>query len=396
MRKSKPKDFQLPSSKSLSNRALILNFLFPEVKISNLSQANDTLFLQEALERLRKNEKEINCGEGGTTFRFLLALAGVLNKKVCLKAEGKMKERPVSALVEALKSMGADIRYKGIKGCPPVQISPQKINTDQVSINPSVSSQFVTALMLVAPYISKTFQIKFTQAPVSFSYLKMTQGFMEKMGVEVKVSQEGVQVHCKKTPQGLYKVEADWSSASYAYLCCLALDKELFLPDLSLDSLQGDAGIVPVFSDLGVGSKPVDGGIYIFKGQKQTNKLRVDCEQMPDMAMSFIMGAVLCEIGGEFTGLETLPKKESQRIAAMHQLIEQLGGKCWSDDKSLKFEAFEWDKKSQITIDTHKDHRILMVAAVLKKINPLICFSEELSHVKSFPNFWNELERVAE
>lgn len=396
MKKSKLIEFKLPASKSLSNRALILNHLLPDFQVTNLSEANDTVFLQEALKSLDQNKKTINCGEGGTTYRFLTAIAVALQKDVQLEAEGRMKERPISDLVTALRQIGAQIEYLGQEGCPPIRISPAQLSAQTIKIDPSISSQFITALMLIAPKLEHDLEIKFTKEPVSFSYLQMTKGIMEHAGLQVKLSKEGVSVQAKNVVPKAYTVENDWSSASYAYLARMLSDNDIILPNLNLSSLQGDVGIVQVFDQLGIETEQRAKDLILRKVHCKIDYLEVDCEQMPDMAMSFMMGAVLCGIGGRFTGLETLPKKESQRIAVMHTIIEQLGGKCESNLEELSFDAFDWNHQDEILINTHDDHRILMIAGTLKLGNNKIQLSENESHKKSFPNFWSQLQKLRE
>ncbi len=396
MKKSKLIEFKLPASKSLSNRALILNHLLPDFELSNLSMANDTVFLQEALKSLDQNKKTINCGEGGTTYRFLTALAVALQKDVKLEAEGRMQERPISDLISALRQIGAQIEYLGKEGCPPIKISPSQLIAQTIKIDPSVSSQFITALMLIAPKLDFDLEIEFTKEPVSFSYLQMTKGIMEHAGLQVNLSKESVLVQSKNAVPKAYTVENDWSSASYAYLARMLSDNDILLPNLSLNSLQGDVGIVQVFDKLGVETEQSGKNLILRKVDPKIDYLEVDCEQMPDMAMSFMMGAVLCGIGGRFTGIETLPKKESQRIDVMHMIIEQLGGKCESNLEELSFDAFDWSNQDKILINTHEDHRILMIGGVLKLKNLKVQLSENKSHKKSFPDFWQELEKLRE
>jgi 3-phosphoshikimate 1-carboxyvinyltransferase len=396
MKKSKIIEFQLPSSKSLSNRALILNYLLPSFQLSNLSEANDTIFLQAAIKSLESNKSRINCGEGGTTYRFLTALAVALQKEVQLEAEGKMRERPISDLVSALRQIGAQIDYLGKEGCPPIKISPAKLKAQVIKIDPSVSSQFITALMLIAPKLEHDLEIAFTKEPVSFSYLEMTKGIMERAGLKVNLSQSKVKVQVNNVSENSYLIENDWSSASYAYLARMLTDEDILIPNLSLNSLQGDVGIVQIFDQLGILTEQKGEDLYLTKVKHKIDFLEVDCEQMPDMAMSFMMGAVLCGIGGKFTGLETLPKKESQRIAVMHTIIEQLGGKCESNLEELSFDAFDWNKRDKIIIDTHDDHRIMMIGGVLQLENKMLQLSENKSHKKSFPNFWQELDKLRE
>ena len=396
MKKNKLIEFQLPASKSLSNRALILNYLLPSFQLSNLSKANDTLFLQNALKSLDKDSPVINCGEGGTTYRFLTALAVVLQKNVRLEAEGKMKERPISDLVSALQQLGAQITYLVNEGCPPIQISPSQLKATKIEIDPSISSQFITALMLVAPKLEFDLEVEFTKEPISFSYLEMTKGIMELAGFKVDLTNTKVKVASNGVGSNEYTIENDWSSASYAYLARMVSEEDILIPNLSLNSLQGDVGIVGVFEQLGIKTEQRSGDLLLIKQARTIDYLEVDCELMPDMAMSFMIGAVLCGIGGRFIGLETLPKKESQRIAVMHTIIEQLGGECKSNHQELSFTAFEWNKVDEIFIETHDDHRILMIAAVLKLINKNIQLSEYKSHKKSFPDFWQELDKLRE
>ncbi len=384
----------ISGSKSESNRALVLKHLFlPGLEIRNLSDSQDTQVMQAALE---KGTGTINIGDAGTAMRFLTAFFSVKqHAEVVLSGSPRMHERPIGVLVDALRAMGADIRYKGEPGFPPLVIKGKTLERESIAVSGGISSQFISALMLVAPRLSKGLTIYIKGFSVSAPYIYLTASIMNRLGFYVRIKGEEVYIEpfVPGTP-GELVVEPDWSSASYWYsMALLAREAELFLPYFREVSMQGDAAVRGIFDSLGVLTIGLGNGFRLKKGKRQKQDvLRVDLLHTPDIAQTLAVALAAIGQRAELTGLQTLRIKETDRLVALKKELEKCGAHISITDNSLCIEKGIAPLDTPV-FDTWGDHRMAMALAPLALLGPI-----EINHPevvkKSYPAFWNDLERV--
>lgn len=381
----------LPSSKSISNRALVLHALSGGTGIlHNLSDANDTVVMQRLLS---SNDDILNVEDAGTVMRFLTALTAIGTKPKTLTGTARMKERPIGILVDALRLLGAEISYIEKEGYPPLKISSFKAQkTNQVSVKGDVSSQFISALMMVAPALPMGLTIELTGKIGSRPYIEMTASLMRKFGA--KVLFEGSRIEISSQPLAIdhFTIEGDWSAASYWFaFAALCKEAELLLPNMALRSLQGDRVIVDMMENLGVACEP-RGDKLLLKKKDHHNQFSWDFTDCPDLAQTI---AVVCAVKGieaTFTGLESLRIKETDRILALQHelgkinasLIESNGR--WTLVPSQKL-------PSHVRIQTYHDHRMAMAFAPLATVMNVEIEDPAVTR-KSYPKFWDDLRSV--
>lgn len=388
----------ISGSKSESNRALILQRILPYFDIENLSDAEDTHLLQAALNSVAST---LNIHHAGTAMRFLTAFFAILpNSNKLLTGSERMLQRPIGKLVTVLQQLGADITYEGKIGFPPIRIKGKKILAHEVEIDPSQSSQFITAMMLVAPALTNGLQIKLTQNPTSAPYIKMTQSLLEQLQVKTNFSQNLISIlpFSKKTdnyPQKI-TIESDWSSASYYYslLALAQIGSEITLSTFKKISLQGDSIVAKIYESFGVTTTFNYHSINV-KKTKETSNIKLfkynftDC---PDLAQTVAITCLGLGIEAHFTGLHTLKVKETDRIVALKNEIKKFGAKVTITDNSLQFIP-PHQLQSNISITTYNDHRMAMAFAPLcVKTNVMIEHPKVVS--KSYPKFWEDFEKV--
>ncbi len=383
----------LPSSKSESNRALIINS-FAMGRLHNLSEARDT---QTMLKLLKSDEKELDVLDAGTTMRFLAAYCALTNQNKILTGTPRMCERPISILVNALRELGADIKYLNQDGFPPLEsLGFQKQKTDQISIRGDVSSQYISAIMLVAPILPNGLTVVLKGKVVSKPYILMTLELMKKFGSKAEFKEDN-QIVIKPSAYYVaeFSVESDWSGASYWFsFVALAQKAEVLLTGLKPDSLQGDHKIMEIMSPLGVKSEFTSKGLLLTKTSHE-NIFSYDFSNCPDLAQTVAVVCAAKGIDAEFTGLESLKIKETDRIFALQQelkkisalLIETNGAK-WTVVPAKDIQENNVD----ISIKTYDDHRMAMAFAPLATIMDI-----EIQHPsvvnKSYPSFWKHMEK---
>ena len=382
-------------SKSESNRLLILHAQFPNISIENLSDSDDTLVLKNGL--VIQNGV-VDVGHAGTAMRFLTAyFAAKEGAEITLTGSARMQERPIEILVDALKSLGADIQYLKNEGFPPLKIKGKSLQRSEVKISANVSSQYISALMLVAPRLPNGLKIHLDGKTTSLPYIEMTFSLLKQLEISTDFEENTITIPCVESiPDTKIIVESDWSSASYFYsLVALSENIEIILSSFSEESLQGDAALARIYSSLGVET--------VFDASEKTisiskkfaelpDPLIIDLSNTPDLAQTIAVTCFGLGIGCDLSGLQTLKIKETDRIVALKTELEKLGAKIKIDDNSLFLEK-SLQIIQNISIETYQDHRMAMAFAPLAlKTNITINNAEVVS--KSYPKFWEDLQKL--
>lgn len=379
-------DIPLPSSKSESNRVLIIDALTPdENTISNLSEARDT----QTMISLLKNDPPIyDVLDAGTTMRFLTAYAAVMDKHKMLTGTPRMCERPIGILVDALRTIGVVVDYVEKEGFPPLQIKGFKKQASAiVTIRGDVSSQYISALLMIAPTLPAGLSLKLTGKIGSRTYIQMTLDLMEQFGVHYTWEEDTITVSHQPYRSTSYAVESDWSGASYWFSLLACADSgEFFLRGLKENSLQGDSRIVEIMDLLGVQSQFEDDGVLLQK--KQTKGLNhFDFTHCPDLAQTV---AVTCAITGQssqFTGLESLRIKETDRILALQNELSKINAQLKEGENGVFTLIPSTGIPPEVFINTYDDHRMAM--AFMPLATQCKVKFEDLEVVnKSYPSFW--------
>ena len=385
---------KLSSSKSISNRALILKALSGNQSVvSNLSDARDTQTMNRLI---TSNDKLIDVLDAGTTMRFLAAYFAITNQNKILTGTARMKERPIGILVDALRELGVTIDYLEQEGFPPIETKGfviQKTNT--LTIPGNVSSQYISALMMIAPTLPKGLNITLTGKMGSVPYFQMTASLMAEFGVACQIDLEAQKITILPTA---YKptditVEADWSSISYWYgFTALAETATITLPNVSEKSLQGDRVIAEIMDRLGVASTFKNNQLVLSKKETAT-ELTWDFKDCPDLAQTVLPVCAAEGITGTFTGLESLRIKETDRIAALQNELGKIGAILTEMDAGRWMLAPGKVSGEEITINTYHDHRMAMGLAPLATLTNLKIESPEVVN-KSYPGFWDDMKSV--
>ena len=384
----------LPLSKSISNRLLIIKALMEEVcPIEQLSNSDDTCIMFQALSA---QKKQIDVGHAGTAMRFLTAYLAQKEGDWVIIGSERMQQRPIGGLVDALRCLGAEIEYMGKKGFPPLRIKGKSLLGGEIEISASVSSQYVSALMLIAPYLKKGLVIHLQGKVVSDAYINMTLLMMQIFGVEVV--RHGNRIHIAPQPYQsvTFQVEADWSAASYFYeLLAVVRNGELHLMGLKSDSLQGDKKQLELWNKLGVASQFTEEGLLLISKPIEITSLEYDFVEMPDMIPSFVVACCLLNIPFKFRGIETLRIKESDRVAAMKDELSKIGYFLQADNNDcLSWTGEKGMPEMNPRLQTYQDHRLAMAFAVAMLKFPDLQVENREVVSKSFPKFWEEWERV--
>lgn len=384
----------IPSSKSISNRVQIINALsYSFEPIKNLSTCDDSRVMQEVL---FSNTNVFDVGHAGTSMRFLTAYLSKIVGEWTLTGSDRMKERPISVLVDALNSLGAQISYLEKEGYPPLKIMGSNITGEDVELAGNTSSQYISALLLIAPTLENGLRIKLQGKIVSRSYIEMTLNIMEEFGIQSEFQGNEIYVANQKYKAMPYTVEGDWSGASYWYaFMALAPKGKLFLDGLRKNSFQGDSGLVKVFSKLGVKTNFSKKGMYIEQTNELCNKLVFDFIEMPDLAQTFAVVSALKNIPFHFKGLETLKIKETNRIAALIDELAKLGYVLYEPQEGeLAWDGEMKTESDNIIIETYHDHRMAMAFAPIAMLRPEIKIADPMVVNKSYPNFWEQIKDI--
>lgn len=384
----------LGGSKSESNRLLILQALFPNLSIENLSTSDDTQVLTEGL---KATNNVVDVHHAGTAMRFLTAyFASKQGSEITLTGSQRMQERPIGILVDALKSLGAEIEYLNNPGFPPLKIIGKKLENNTVKLKANISSQYISALILIAPTLPNGLQIVLDGEITSRPYLEMTLSLLQKLGIETEFAENTIYIpYTEQVDDATIAVESDWSSASYFYsLASLSSKSEIQLSHFFNNSLQGDSALVSIYKMLGVETQFVNSkSILISKKDIVLPKtLSLDLVNTPDLAQTIAVSCFGLGLECRLTGLHTLKIKETDRLEALKTELEKLGGEVEIDSTSLHLFKSSRIISNQV-IDTYQDHRMAMAFAPLSlKTNLTINDAEVVS--KSYPGFWKAIGKA--
>jgi len=400
----------LTGSKSECNRALIIEALSNgKVKVDNISDAADAVLLAGILRadkhlavsghdnsEIEIPATEINIGPAGTAMRFLTAYLTLQDEEVILTGSARMKERPIGILVDALREIGARINYVEKEDFPPINIKGGLVQqSNKVTIQGDISSQYITALLLIAARLPLGLELHIAGDLTSKPYVEMTLAMLQSAGIQHTWSDNVIAIAKQEFAETSIHVEPDWSAASYWYaIAALADEAELFLPGLTQYSLQGDSVITEIMANFGITSQFKDGGVYLQKEVKPVVRKIFDMKECPDLAQTVIV--VCAALGHEatFTGLETLKIKETDRIAALQNELAKIGVKLIEKGQVYKLDCSEKQIPSRIFVNTYHDHRMAMAFAPLALVVPEIEFEDADVVEKSYPAFWKDLEEI--
>jgi 3-phosphoshikimate 1-carboxyvinyltransferase len=387
---------QLAGSKSESNRVLIIRFLSGQsFAIDNLSNADDTSVLDEILNNIH-TQQVFNVGHAGTAMRFLTALFAITPGERILQGSERMHQRPIALLVDALRSLGAEIEYLQQDGYPPLRIVGKPLDGGDIDIRGDVSSQYLSAMAMIAPYLSNGLTLHVTSEFSSKPYLLMTLNMMRHFGAMVDDLGDTIRIHPSVYSSRDYVVESDWSSASY-WFEALAFTKHSSLKLLGLkhdNSMQPDATVQQIYEWFGVETTPVEGGIQLTKKEQlPPEHATIDFTDFPDIAQTVSCSFLGFQSKAKFTGLHTLRIKETDRIAALKNELEKLGAQVSVTESTLSIDGFTIPQ-DDVAIATHNDHRMAMAFSALVFVLGTIRIKDPMVVSKSYPNFWNDLQQL--
>ncbi|MGZ3861817.1 MAG: 3-phosphoshikimate 1-carboxyvinyltransferase [Bacteroidia bacterium] len=386
----------LPASKSIANRLLLMRAVagFSDVEINNLSNARDTVVLNGILSNL-KSENELDVHDAGTVMRFLTAYVSCLPGGWILTGTERMQQRPIGALVDVLRKLGADISYVKNEGYPPLKINGKKLTGGEIEIDGSVSSQFLSALVMIAPLYAEPLRLKIKDKLVSVPYVEMTLKLMKQWGSEYKWEGSEIRVENKpyQKPSGEVFCESDWSGASYFYsIVSLAKEGEIKLPYLFKNSLQGDSVCAKVFEPLGVATVFENEGIILKKNNSTTEKFEYNFIDCPDIAQTVAACCAAKGIETKLTGLQTLTVKETDRISAIKNELKKFGVEVISTKDSITIPSSRLATCDSRLL-TYSDHRMAMSFAPLALVGNVEIENPAVVE-KSFPHYWEELKKL--
>lgn len=386
-------DINLPFSKSISNRVLMINKICNNpYRPSNMAECDDTRIMQKGT---ALDNSIIDTGSAGTATRFMTALLAITPGQWYITGSERMKQRPIGILVEALKEMGAEIEYAGEKGFLPLKINGKELEGGEVEINGSVSSQYISAILMIAPCTKQGVTLKFKGEVTSRPYIQMTLSLMNRYGITAELKGDRVEVPAGKYTGIPYTVEADWSAASYWYgISALMPDADIILEGLDYGSIQGDSKVASLFVPLGVATEYNDGCIRLRKCNFVKKPYAANLADTPDLAQTIAVTAALKGCPFTLSGLQTLRIKETDRIAALMNELGKLGYSLEYRDGTLCWDGTLHMAETSPEIETYDDHRMAMAFALtsITHGNITICNAEVVS--KSYPGFWNDLKQV--
>lgn len=386
---------RLPSSKSLSNRALILQALAGNRPVvSNLSDARDTVLMNRLV---GSTEKVVDVMDAGTTMRFLTAYFSIKGVNKVMTGTARMKERPIGLLVDALRTLGVEISYIEREGFPPIEIKGfKKQLVDEVAIPGNVSSQYISALMMTGPALPNGLRIRLTGKVGSRPYIDMTAALMKHFGVEAEFRGDTIHVKHSDYKPNPYRVEGDWSGASYWFaFTALAKQASIYLPGMIDKSLQGDRAIVEIMDLLGVKATFDGEGVQLTKSDiKPASSIEWDFTDCPDLAQTVLPVCAAKGVVGTFTGLESLYIKETDRVAALRAELSKIGAAIVEPKQGVwRLEPGKVEGIKHIEIETYHDHRMAMGLAPLATMMEVTIKSPEVVN-KSYPGYWEDVKAV--
>ena len=388
--------FEISGSKSESNRLLILNSIYGNLKIDNLSNSDDTVILDKYITNL---ESHIDVHHAGTAMRFLTALLAIkTNKKFVITGSKRMKERPIKILVQALNKLGANISYFDKKGFPPLIIKGQEIFGGEISLSSNISSQYISALMLIAPILKNGLLINLEGKITSKPYIEMTLAILKKIGINCYFKNNIISIeHCSKINNSAISIESDWSSVSYFYsIVALSNAAELNIGTFYKSSIQGDVKLYEIYAKLGVETKFIKSSsrILIKKINDfiKPDHIDLDLTENPDIAQTIAVTCFGLGISCDLFGLHTLKIKETDRLEALKIELSKLGANVKVTNNSFHL-APTFSINNGISIETYNDHRMAMAFAPLALMTPIIINNPDVV-TKSYKDFWKDLKSL--
>jgi 3-phosphoshikimate 1-carboxyvinyltransferase len=386
----------LPASKSESNRVLIIQALAGGGQLDNLSEANDTQLMRRLL--TQPDAAVLDAEDAGTVMRFLTAYLAATNHHATLTGTARMQQRPIGVLVDALRQLGASIGYADQEGYPPLHLRGWHANgTSELTVRGDISSQYISALMMVAPTLPTGLRLHLTGHIGSRPYIEMTAALMRHFGAEVDVLEREVRVGAQPYVPADYAVEADWSAASYWY-AMVALGpagSQLHLPGLRQQSWQGDQAIVRLMEPLGVSTEFVTDGVVLrqLPAGHRARHVAMNFTDCPDLAQTVAVVAAATGVVVDMTGLESLRIKETDRIAALQQELAKFGAAFTEQEGSVFRVSAQQLRVGGQNVATYHDHRMAMAFAPLA-LHGTVTIEEPSVVRKSYPSFWEELRRI--
>lgn len=386
---------QLPASKSISNRALIINALARgTTPPCNLSDCDDTLVMIKAL---AENNETIDIMAAGTAMRFLTAYLSTVQGTHILTGTERMQQRPIQILVNALRELGAQIEYAGKEGFPPLRIHGTELKGNELTLKGNVSSQYISALLMIGPVLKNGLRLHLTGEIISLPYINLTLQLMKEFGAKAAwTSGNSIEVAPQPYTPVSFMVESDWSAASYWYqIAALSEQAEIELMGLFRNSYQGDSRGAEVFSRLGITTEFTHEGVLLKKSNRLVEQLNEDFVDIPDLAQTFAVTCCLLGIPFRFTGLQSLKIKETDRIFALKTELRKLGYLLQDvQDSILIWDGERCQPEAQPVIQTYEDHRMAMAFAPAALRFPEMRIAEPQVVTKSYPAYWENLQQA--
>ena len=387
-------EITISGSKSESNRLLILQNLFPEISIENLSDSDDSIHMQHALST---KDEVVDIGHAGTAMRFLTSYFAVKSgREVVLTGSERMQNRPIEILVNALKDLGADISYEAKVGYPPIRIKGINSTKEKVQINGNVSSQYISSLLLIASKLENGLEIELVGKITSIPYINMTLSLLNQLAIETRFEGNIIKVFPKEAIQKqTVVVESDWSSASYFYsiIASAAIGSSIKLSAYKEESLQGDSCLAEIYTHFGVATVFGKDCIILKKeGKTNAETLAINLKNAPDIAQTIAVTCFSEGISCNLTGLHTLKIKETDRLEALKEELTNLGALISVTNDSLHLERSS-EINQNIAIKTYNDHRMAMAFAPLALKVPIKILNAEVV-TKSFQKFWDDMQQI--
>jgi 3-phosphoshikimate 1-carboxyvinyltransferase len=391
----------LTGSKSESNRALVISALSEgRVQVENLSDAADTVTLNTILQNLSEpsaGTQRVDVGHAGTAMRFLTAFLSTVKGSFELTGSKRMKERPIRLLTEALNTLGANINYQAEHGYPPLLIQGSfEQKTNQVSIKGDVSSQYISALLIIAPVLQNGLKLQIEGYLTSEPYVRMTLKMLEEAGIQYSWDANVIEIEKQEFKASTLIVEPDWSAASYWYSIVALLESaKINLPHLRENSLQGDSRITSIMRSLGVSTQRTSDGILLSSSPLAIEEDKIlDLKDCPDLAQSIIVCAAAKGLNLKFTGLETLKIKETNRIKALQQELAKIGVALLEEDLIYTLDCSQIHFPDRVSFNTYDDHRMAMAFAPLSTLIKEVQIEDYQVVEKSYPDFWKDLSKA--
>ncbi|WP_439131796.1 3-phosphoshikimate 1-carboxyvinyltransferase [Polaribacter sp.] len=387
-------EITISGSKSESNRLLILQKLFPEITIENLSDSDDSVHMQHALST---NDELVDIGHAGTAMRFLTSYFAVnAGRKTVLTGSERMQNRPIEILVNALKDLGAEITYEAKEGYPPICLNGTRLIKDKVQINGNVSSQYISSLLLIASKLENGLEIELIGKITSVPYINMTLSLLTQLGIDNTFKGNFIKVFPKNSiAKQTVVVESDWSSASYFYsiIALSEIGSTIQLSAYKKESLQGDSCLAEIYQHFGVSTTFGDHFITLKKERLTTKStLEINLKNAPDIAQTIAVTCFAEGIPCNLSGLHTLKIKETDRLVALDDELSKLGASISVTDKSLHLKVSSTINKN-IAIKTYNDHRMAMAFAPLALKVPIQINNAEVV-TKSYQKFWDDMQQI--